>query len=108
MPEIVESRLDRELNSIISNGYAVMYIIAQKLVWKSNEDGYLVGSRGSVGSSLAATMSGITEVNPLPPHYLCPNPDCKYSDFDSPEVKQYAGMAGCDMPDKICRNVEPG
>ena len=102
MPEIVESRLDRELNSIISNGYAVMYIIAQKLVWKSNEDGYLVGSRGSVGSSLAATMSGITEVNPLPPHYLCPNPDCKYSDFDSPEVKQYAGMAGCDMPDKIC------
>ena len=102
LPEIVESRLDRELNSIISNGYAVMYIIAQKLVWKSNEDGYLVGSRGSVGSSLAATMSGITEVNPLPPHYLCPNPDCKYSDFDSPEVKQYAGMAGCDMPDKIC------
>ena len=102
LPEIVESRLDRELNSIISNGYAVMYIIAQKLVWKSNEDGYLVGSRGSVGSSLAATMSGITEVNPLPPHYLCPNPDCKYSDFDSPEVKKYAGMAGCDMPDKIC------
>ena len=102
LPEIVESRLDRELNSIISNGYAVMYIIAQKLVWKSNEDGYLVGSRGSVGSSLAATMSGITEVNPLPPHYLCPNPDCKYSDFDSPEVKKYAGMAGGDMPDKIC------
>ena len=102
LPKIVEDRLDRELNSIISNGYAVMYIIAQKLVWKSNEDGYLVGSRGSVGSSLAATMSGITEVNPLPPHYLCPNPDCKYSDFDSPEVKKYAGMAGCDMPDKIC------
>ena len=105
MPEIVESRLDRELNSIISNGYAVMYIIAQKLVWKSNEDGYLVGSRGSVGSSLAATMSGITEVNPLPPHYLCPNPDCKYSDFDSPEVKQYAGMAGCDMPDTIRNRI---
>ena len=104
LPKIVEDRLDRELNSIISNGYAVMYIIAQKLVWKSNEDGYLVGSRGSVGSSLAATMSGITEVNPLPPHYLCPNPDCKYSDFDSPEVKKYAGMAGCDMPDKICPN----
>ena len=102
LPEVVTERLERELNSIISNGFAVMYIIAQKLVWKSNEDGYLVGSRGSVGSSLAATMSGITEVNPLPPHYLCPNPDCKYSDFDSPEVKKYAGMAGCDMPDKIC------
>ena len=100
LPEIVEDRLNRELNSIISNGYAVMYIIAQKLVWKSNEDGYLVGSRGSVGSSLAATMSGITEVNPLPPHYLCPN--CKYSDFDSPEVKKFGGMAGCDMPDKVC------
>ncbi len=102
LPKIVEDRLDKELHSIISNGYAVMYIIAQKLVWKSNEDGYLVGSRGSVGSSLAATMSGITEVNPLPPHYLCPNPDCKYSDFDSPEVRKYSGMAGCDMPDKIC------
>ena len=100
LPKIVEDRLDRELNSIISNGYAVMYIIAQKLVWKSNDDGYLVGSRGSVGSSLAATMSGITEVNPLPPHYICDN--CKYSDFDSPEVKKYSGMAGCDMPDQVC------
>lgn len=100
LPQIVEDRLNRELNSIISNGYAVMYIIAQKLVWKSNDDGYLVGSRGSVGSSLAATMSGITEVNPLPPHYICDN--CKYSDFDSPEVKKYSGMAGCDMPDKVC------
>ena len=100
LPKIVEDRLERELNSIISNGYAVMYIIAQKLVWKSNDDGYLVGSRGSVGSSLAATMSGITEVNPLPPHYICP--ECKYSDFDSPEVKKFGGMAGCDMPDKNC------
>ena len=105
LPKIVEDRLDKELNSIISNGYAVMYIIAQKLVWKSNADGYLVGSRGSVGSSLAATMSGITEVNPLPPHYLCPNPECKYSDFDSPEIKAFSGMAGCDMPDKDLSKV---
>lgn len=100
LPKIVEERLEKELHSIISNGYAVMYIIAQKLVWKSNDDGYLVGSRGSVGSSLAATMAGITEVNPLPPHYICDH--CKYSDFDSPEVKKYSGMAGCDMPDKVC------
>ena len=100
LPEIVESRLERELNSIISNGYAVMYIIAQKLVWKSNEDGYLVGSRGSVGSSFVATMSGITEVNPLSPHYLCG--ECHYVDFDSQEVKEYTGRAGCDMPDKKC------
>ncbi len=100
LPPIVEERLERELNSIISNGYAVMYIIAQKLVWKSNEDGYLVGSRGSVGSSFVATMSGITEVNPLQAHYLCPH--CHYSDFDSPEVKAFSGRGGCDMPDKIC------
>ncbi len=100
LPEIVETRLEKELHSIISNGYAVMYIIAQKLVWKSNEDGYLVGSRGSVGSSFAATMSGITEVNPLPPHYVCP--ECKYSDFDSEIVKSYADKVGCDMPDRVC------
>ena len=100
LPEIVKERLDRELNSIISNGYSVMYIIAQKLVWKSNDDGYLVDSRGSVGSSFAATMAGITEVNPLSPHYLCPK--CYYNEFDSEDVKKFAGGAGCDMPDKIC------
>ncbi|MBE5980882.1 MAG: PolC-type DNA polymerase III [Paenibacillaceae bacterium] len=100
LPVIVTERLERELNSIISNGFAVMYIIAQKLVWKSNEDGYLVGSRGSVGSSFVAYMSGITEVNSLSPHYYCEN--CHYYDFDSEEVKAFTGMAGCDMPDKIC------
>ena len=102
LPDIVEKRLEEELNSIISNGFAVMYIIAQKLVWKSVEDGYLVGSRGSVGSSFVANMAGITEVNSLSPHYYCKK--CHYYDFDSPEVKAYAGKAGCDMPDKICPN----
>ena len=100
LPEIVTERLERELNSIISNGYAVMYIIAQKLVWKSVEDGYLVGSRGSVGSSFVATMAGISEINPLPAHYYCGK--CHYYDFDSDEVKAYAGSSACDMPDKKC------
>ncbi len=100
LPKIVEERLQKELNSIISNGFAVMYIIAQKLVWKSVADGYLVGSRGSVGSSFVANMAGITEVNSLHPHYLCPS--CHYYDFDSEEVRKFDGMAGCDMPDKDC------
>ncbi|WP_041703687.1 PolC-type DNA polymerase III [Lachnoclostridium phytofermentans] len=100
LPKIVADRLEHELKSIINNGFAVMYIIAQKLVWKSNEDGYLVGSRGSVGSSFAATMSGITEVNPLPAHYYCPN--CHFSDFESEEVKAFGSSSGCDMPDRDC------
>ena len=102
LPPLVQDRLETELNPIISNGYAVLYIIAQKLVWKSVADGDLVGSRGSVGSSFAANMAGITEVNSLPPHYVCPN--CKYSDFDSELVKSFAmeEASGCDMPDMNC------
>ena len=100
LPKIVEERLEKELHSIISNGFAVMYIIAQKLVWKSVEDGYLVGSRGSVGSSLVAFMAGITEVNSLAAHYRCPK--CRYYDFDAPEIKENAGISGCDLPDKSC------
>lgn len=102
LPEQVSSRLEKELNSIIKNGFAVMYIIAQRLVKHSNEDGYMVGSRGSVGSSFVATMSGITEVNPLPPHYYCKN--CHFYDFESDIVKEYSQKSGFDMPDRKCPN----
>jgi len=101
LPTLIEERIEQELSGIIKGGFDVIYLIAQKLVKKSNDDGYLVGSRGSVGSSFVATMMGITEVNPLPAHYLCRN--CKHSIFEeNGEAYGKTYSSGYDLPDKIC------
>ena len=97
-PELMVRRVETELNDIINCHYDVIYMSAQRLVQNSLDHGYLVGSRGSVGSSIVAYMSGITEVNSFPPHYRCPNPDCKYSTFDVPE----GFGCGADLPDAVC------
>ncbi len=102
LPAAVRDRLTKELHPILRNGFSSLYMIARMLVLKSNEDGYPVGSRGCAGASFAAYLAGITEVNPLPPHYVCPV--CHYSDFDSYKVLQYEEMAGYDMPDRLCPN----
>ena len=98
IPEVIKARLDKELNGIITNGYSVIYYIAHKIVKKTLDDGYIVGSRGSVGSSLVATMSGITEVNPLPPHYVCPH--CHHLEWTSQTMPKY--RSGYDLPEKKC------
>ena len=98
LPEFIQNRLERELNGIISNGYSVIYYIAHKIIKKANEDGYIVGSRGSVGSSFVATMSGVTEVNPLPPHYRCPK--CKHLEWTKESMPEY--RSGYDLPNKKC------
>ena len=98
LPEFIQNRLEKELNGIINNGYSVIYYIAHRLIKKANEDGYIVGSRGSVGSSFVATMSGVTEVNPLPPHYRCPK--CKHLEWTSETMPEY--RSGYDLPNKKC------